>query len=134
MKDIQMWNYGGVLVEDSKKLYLGMAISANLLFRYEYKYVQKYLYSAIQYFPYPRNFHLKISIMQLNITEDGLNLVTVKTYWLKIIQRHWKNTIKIKKEIIEEMKTYKYIQNRELGKDRYKIIPKLQGMLHKYKY
>lgn len=134
MKDVQMWNSGGFLVEDSNKLYLGMAISANLFFDYEYKYVQKYLCSAIQYCPYARNFHLKISIMQLNISEDGLSLVIVKTYWLKIIQRHWKNIMKKKKEIIEEMKTYKYIQNRELGKNIYKIIPKLRGMLHQYKY
>lgn len=134
MKDIQMWNSGGFLVTDSNKLYLGMAISANLFFQYEYKYVQKYLCSAIQYCPYARNFHLKISIMQLNITEDGLSLVIVKTYWLKIIQRHWRNTMKKKKEIIEEMKTYKYIRNREHGNNTYKVIPKLRGMLHQYKH
>jgi hypothetical protein len=134
MKDVQMWNSGGFIVEDSKKLYLGMAISANLFFDYEYKYVQKYLCSAIQYCPYARNFHLKISIMKLNITEDGLSLVIVKTYWLKIIQRHWKCIIKKRKEIIEEKKMYKYLRNRELGKNEYKVIPKLRGMLHQYIY
>jgi hypothetical protein len=132
MKDSQMWNSGAFIVEDSKKLYLGMAISASLFFRYEYKYVQRYLCSAIQYCPYAINFHLKVSIMQLNITDNGSCLVTVKTYWLKLIQRHWKNIMKRRREIIERMKKQSYLRFRELGKHKKETIEKLEGMLSIY--
>ena len=128
MKDVQMLNSG----EDSNKLYLGMTISAKLFFQYEYKYVQRYLCSAIQYCPYAKNFHLKISIMQLNITEDGLCLVSVKTYWLKIIQRHWKKIMKKRKENIEKMQHYSYLREREFGKNKREKIEKLEGMLFLY--
>ena len=132
MKDVQMLNSGGFLTEDSNKLYLGIAISTKLFFRYEYKYVQRYLCSTIQYCPYARNYRLKISIMKLNITEDGLCLVVVKTYWLKLIQRHWKKIIKNRKEIIERMQHYSYLQQRELGKNKKEKIEKLKGMLSMY--
>jgi hypothetical protein len=118
--------------EGYRKLYLGMAVSAKLFFQYEYKYIQKYLCSAIQYCQYARNYHLKVSIMKLNITEDGLCLVTVKTYWLKLIQRHWKNIMKRRKEIIERMQKYDYLQQREFGKNRKEKIEKLKGMLFLY--
>lgn len=128
MNDVQWLNSE----EDSRKLYLGMAVSAKLFFQYEYKYVQKYLCSAIQYCPYAKNFHLKISIMQLNITEDGLCLVIVKTHWLKMIQRHWKKIMKKRKEIIERMQKYDYLRRREFGKNKREKIEKLEGMLSIY--
>ena len=132
MKDSQMWNSSACIVEDSKKIYLGMAISASLFFRYEYKYVQRYLCSAIQYCPYAIHFHLKVSIMQLNITDNGSYLVTVKTYWLKLIQRHWKNIMKKRKEIINKMNKYNYLQLREISKHKKYNIPILKGMLSYY--
>lgn len=132
MKDIQIMNTGETLVKDSYNLYLGIAISAKLFFRYEYKYVQKYLYSTIKYCPHAKNYCLKTSIMQLNITEHGLSLVIVKTYWLKIIQRHWKKIMKKRKEIIDRMKMDSYIRIREFGKHKKEKIEKLEGMLSIY--
>lgn len=109
------------------KLFLGMAVSTKLFFKYEYKYIQKYLCSAIRYCPHARNYHLKVSIMKLNITQDGLCLVIVKTYWLKLIQRHWKNVMKKRKSM-----NYEYFKGRELGKQSREKIPKLHGMLSPY--
>ena len=117
---------------NSKHLQLGMAISPNLFFQYEYKYVQRYLYSGIQYCRYARNYHLKISIMQLNITDDGYYLVSIKTHWLKMIQRHWKKVMRERKHILENMKKPNYLQYRELGKHIRYNIPKLKGMLSQY--
>jgi len=132
MKDIQLFNSGRILEEDTNKLFLGIAISAKLFFKYEYKYVQKYLYSTIRYSPHAKNYCFKTSIMKLNISQNGLSLVIIKTYWLKLIQRHWKNIIKKRKEIIEKMNKYKYLQLREIGKhERYKI-PRLKGILSYY--
>ena len=134
MKDVQLMYTGEKLVNEWNRLYLGMAISPKLFFKYEYKHVQKYLYSTIKYCPYAKNYCLKTNIMQLNITEDGLSLVIVKTYWLKIIQRHWKKIMKRKKEIIENMKMYEYIRKREIGKNDKTVIPlpSLRGMLRHY--
>lgn len=132
MKDVQMMNSGGFLVKDSYNLYLGIAISTKLFFKYEYKYVQKYLYSTIKYCPHAKNYCVKTNIMQLNITEDGLCLVIVKTYWLKIIQRHWKKIMKRRKEIMDRMKMDSYIRMREIGKHKKERIEKLEGMLAIY--
>lgn len=131
MKDVHI-HISNVVNSDSNRLFLGMSVSAKLFFRYEYKYVQRYLCSAIQYCPYARNYHLKVSIMKLNITPDGLCLVIVKTYWLKIIQRHWKNVMKRRKEIIQHKMNFKYLNDRELGSQSRENIPKLQGMLYIY--
>ena len=117
---------------NSKHLYLGMAVSPNLFFEYEYKYVQRYLYSGIQYCRHARNYHLRISIMKLNITEDGYYLVSIKTHWLKLIQRHWKKIILIRKQILENMKNPNYLHQREFGKNLRYNIPKLKGMLFNY--
>jgi len=131
-KDIQMLNSGERLVNDSNRLYLGMTISPKLFFKYENKYVQKYLYSTIKYCPYAKYYRLNISIMKLDITHDGLCLVTIKTYWLKIIQRHWKKIMKRRKEIIEKMNRFSYIKKRELGKYDRLNMPSFIGMLNIY--
>lgn len=128
MKDNQWFH----TEEENRKLYLGMTVSAKLFFKYEYKYVQKYLCSAIRYCPHARNYHLKVSIMKLNITDDGLCLVIVKTYWLKLIQRHWKTVMKIRNNIIRNKMKYEYLKGRELGKQSIEKIPKLRGMLYLY--
>ena len=119
---------------NSNHLYLGMAVSPDLFFEYEYKYVRNYLYSGIQYCRYARNYHLEISIMQLNITNDGNYLVTIKTYWLKLIQRHWKNIIQKKKGLHVKMGSWISLNRRELrGISPIQTnYPKLQGMLSAY--
>jgi hypothetical protein len=126
--------HSGILIEHPEKLYLGMAISNRLFFKYEYKYIYKYLCSSITYCKYARYYHRHINIMQLNIINNELYTVIVKTYWIRIIQRHWKNIIKKRKENIEKMKTYRYLQYRELGKKNKSIykMPILEGMLSLY--
>lgn len=131
-KDVHMLNSGERLVNELNRLYLGMAISPKLFFKYEYKYIQKYLYSTIKYCPYAKNYSLHVSIMKLDITDDGLCLVIIKTYWLKIIQRHWKKIMKKRKEIIEKMNRFSYIKKRELGKYDRENMPTFNGMLSVY--
>jgi hypothetical protein len=137
MNDIQLVNSmeKQTSLNHSKQLFLGMAVSPTLFFKYEYKYIQKYVSSCIVYGPYllHSSLDLKINIMKLQITNNNLYLVEVKTYWLKLIQRHWKNIIKKRKEIIEEMKTVSYLKLREISKNHKKKIPNLYGMLSIYK-
>jgi hypothetical protein len=134
MNDIQMENSLGTVIKDSKKLFLGMAISVELFFKYKDKYIKKYLSSCIIYGPYTlsSSLDLKINIMKLQITNNDLYLVELKTYWLKLIQRHWKKIIEKRKEIIENKKSFSYLRLRELGKHKRINIPNLHGMLYIY--
>jgi hypothetical protein len=136
MNDTQLVNSTEkqTVLNNSKQLFLGMAVSPTLFFKYEYKYIQKYVSSCIVYGPYlsHTSLDLKINIMKLQITKNNLYLVEVKSYWLKLIQRHWKNIIKKRKEIIEEMKKVSYLKLREIGKSNKKKMPKLHGMMSIY--
>lgn len=116
----------------TKKLFLGMAVSTKLFFKYEYKYVYKYLCSAITYCRYAKNYDMRINILKLHVDHNMLYLVTVKTYWLKLIQRHWKNVIKKRKQLHIQMQTNLYQREiRNISPIR-KNYPKLQGMLFPY--
>lgn len=132
MKDMRMLRSGNI-IEDSKKLYLGMSISIKLFYKYEYKYIQKYLYSTVNYCPHANNYNLKINIMKLDIVDDGLYLVQIKTVWIKLVQRHWKKVIRIRKEMME-----KRIKDRlrefvfgDIKRKNY-YYPTLKGMLFEY--
>lgn len=132
VKDIELLQSGGILIEHPAKLFLGMAISNRLFFKYEYKYIYKYLCSSVAYCRNARFYNLNVNIMKLNIINNELYTVVVKTIWIRIIQRHWKQVIKKRKEIIDKMKMQTYLQNRELGKRNMYKMPKLTGMLSMY--
>lgn len=65
----------------------------------------------------------KMHIMQLNINQDGVYTVVLKTYWLRIIQRKWKNIMKRRKEILKEMRSLKNLKYREIDGS----LPNLKG-------
>ena len=73
-----------------------------------------------------------IDIMQLKISEDGLYLAIIKTYWISLIQRHWKKIIQQKKEYIKLQTNIQYIRNREISYKRKTPIFSIIGMLSKY--
>ena len=131
---IGIYIYMNDISENDKKLFLGMAVSTKLFFKYEHKYVYKYLCSAVNYCQYATNYNLKINILKLHIDDNQLYLVTVKTHWLRLIQRHWKNIIKKRKELHAKMGSWISLNRRELGgiSPLQKNYPKLQGMLSAY--
>jgi len=131
VKDTEMLQ-SGVFIEHYDKLFLGMAISNRLFFKYEYKYIYKYLCSSITYCRNARFYNLNVNIMKLNITNNELYTVIVKTHWIRMIQRHWKKVIQKRKEIVNKMKTHIYLQGREMGKRNMEKMPKLAGMLSMY--
>jgi hypothetical protein len=134
MKDVRMLRSGNIL-EDDEKLYLGMSISAKLFHKYEYKYIHNYLCSAIYCCPqHAKKYNLNTHVMKLDIVDDGLYLVQIKTVWIKLVQRHWKKVIRIRKENIE-----KRIKDRlretflgERKKNPHYYYPTLKGMLYEY--
>ena len=60
-------------------------------------------------------------------------LAVIKTYWISLIQRHWRKRMNQKKEYIQKIQTsFKYIKNRELGKRPPTPNFSLKGMLSIY--
>ena len=65
------------------------AITPCRFFKYSYKMTLRYLAEfSIIYIHNP-----KIEIMKLQITEDGSYKIILKTYWLRLVQRHWRNVL-----------------------------------------
>ena len=74
----------------------------------------------------------KMHIMQLHINDQGVYTVVLKTSWLKIVQRKWKNIIKRRKEILREMRSLKNLKYREIDGSLPNLkgsYPVLRGML-----
>lgn len=104
-------------------------IKSHTFFHYPFELILKY----VQELSIELVFTPKIHILQLHIGTDGVYNVVLKTFWLKIIQRKWKNIMKKRKEIINQRKMLKNIYLRQInGKlnDFTDNFPILSGMLH----
>lgn len=127
IEDVQLMA-SGFLIGKTPLLFFGNAVSTELFFQYKYSHVIMYLKSIIMC----RNSLPVVDIMQLFISENGLYLGVIKTYWISLIQRHWKKIMKQKKEYSESQKRFQYILERELGIGRKKRFS-FYGMLSIYK-
>jgi len=101
--DVVYYNdYDKLKYKKDKSYYIGMsdiiddrsilshAITPNSFFKYSYDFVLNYLYMYSIFRPSsPR-----IDILQLDILDDGTYSVIIKTYWLRLVQRHWKKICK----------------------------------------
>jgi len=65
-------------------------------------------------------------IMQVNIDEYDVYTVVLKTHWIRLVQRKWKNVIQRRKNI---MRHPTYIRNREIHGINTTMLPSLRGML-----
>jgi len=77
----------------------------------------------------------KVHIMKLCILSDETYSVIIKTFWLSIVQRHWKKVFQMRKKIISMRKQPMNLQFKEIhGKYRSGLnyIPSLYGMLACY--
>ena len=127
--------YIGLYEYIQPELLLGMTISPNRFYKYPYNDVSHYLraYSIIR----NKNSTKNIQIMKLKIdTHTNTYTVLIKTYWIRLIQIHWK---KIYKERMEFIKLRKNISNQRhfelngryiLGNNN--LPPSLYGMLSIY--
>jgi len=123
---------GSVLYMTTEKhLVFSCSISSKSFFKYSGIEVIDYLYS----FGIGYTFLYNIQIMKLLILEDKTYSVIVKTYWINLIQRHFKKLYIEKINIINERKKLKNIQyNQTHGKFPYglNVIPSIYGMLAIY--
>jgi len=101
-----------------------------------YKYLNVNLQHEI--FPNYRNIliskkFLKPQIVKCIDLDSGHRIAIIKTIWIKIIQRTWKNIFKKRKEIIQKRKNISSLHNRELT-DHWPntcyTLPSIKGMLN----
>jgi len=116
---------------DKQYILYANAITNHTFFRYDIKHVTHYL-QEYSIFACPSN----IVIMKLQILDDYTYSVVLKTYWLRIIQRHWKKiysqqlaAIKKRRQLHARM----YFEKHGKYPDNSYIIPSIHGMLVSYK-
>jgi hypothetical protein len=106
-------------------------ISPRLFYKTPYELSLKYLREfSIIYIHDPQ-----IEIMKLNILQDGTYSVIKQTYWLRLVQRHWKKIMAMKNDIYNKrmsiISQYSF-QIRGRYPDGLNTMPGLIGMLRHY--
>ena len=114
------------------KLYIlyANAVTPTTFFRFDINHVKSYLHD---YSIFVTNSN--IDIMKLFILDDHTYTVVIKTYWLKIIQRHWKKIFSQRKYCISrrrQIKTMMYVERNGMYPYDCHSMPGLQGMLISY--
>jgi hypothetical protein len=109
------------------QLLLMNSISPNAFFKHEYSDVLKYLVEYSTSRVHKPNVH----ILQVHIDEHQAYNVTVKTFWLKLVQRSWKRVFRERQQMINQYKNPRLIQNRSLGNSSQPKLPSIRGLLVK---
>ena len=88
-------------IDESDVLLFGLKININTFYNFSNDELSTYIYfcSGLPYTNKPT-----IEIMKLIIDIDGTYKAILKTYWIKIIQRKWKQIMKQKKEYENNIK------------------------------
>jgi len=127
------WYIGLTLNQKDQYLYL-IHISPTSYFKYSHDIVRKYLrrYSCMEL---PKE--AKIEIMEMvivNMTMGGetfpIKRVVLKTYWIRLIQRCWRNVLKRRKKMIMcwgSMRNLKYREWTGYNLPEYRQLPGLRG-------
>jgi len=111
-------------------LLLASTVSRKTFFKYDYNDIVDYLNNHSVLF---QHNYSKPEIMLLQIDNNEVYNVVLKTFWIKIVQRNWKRVCKERKNITRHSgNILNYIKNNELG-IRQSLIPQLHGMLNHLK-
>tara|TARA_B110000967_G_scaffold204830_1_gene248115 strand:+ start:9208 stop:9888 length:681 start_codon:yes stop_codon:yes gene_type:complete len=129
----------------SDNIFLSISVSPITFFRHSYSDIMNYLtifgsFNCFNYYSnlFNRNSTQNIDIMKTIVIEnDNYQVYTVilKTYWLRLIQRHWKKVYKQQHCIIRQRCKIKNMRYREIhGTYPEKIarLPGLKGLLNCY--
>lgn len=114
-----------------KEYTLDIVISPTTFFRFRYHDILNYLN---QYSIFDRRQVSPVDILKLYIIENHYTVI-IKTYWLRLIQRHWKQVFRQRKRVIQQRKSLTNLRYRELnGRHLMGVnyIPGLYGMLSIY--
>ena len=114
-----------------KQWLLSTSISANSFFRHSYDNINNYLY----YYGLLRIHQHEVQIMQVHRLADEMCTVSIKTHWLRLVQRHWKKTYCKRRNMVRHRKSPQMQQYSQIhGKypDCISRLPSLRGMLSMY--
>ena len=129
-------------------IYLSIAMTPDTFFKTDYKITQQYLkeYGIGTYYPANlllihnpllRSQELPIlDIMQMKVKEEGQfchNIVVLKTTWLRLVQRRWRNIFNERKRVIKErmkMSSQKYWEIHGKYPNGCRYLPNYKGMLN----
>jgi hypothetical protein len=109
------------------QLLLMNSISPNAFFKHDHATVLKYL---VEYST-SRIHKPKVHILQVHVDERQAYNVTIKTFWLKLVQRAWKRVFRERQQIITQNKNPRLVQNRTLGNTSQPKLPSIRGLLVK---
>lgn len=109
------------------QLLLMNSISPSAFFKHDHAAVLKYL---VEYST-SRIHKPKIHILQVHLDEHQAYNVTIKTFWLKLVQRAWKRVFRERQQIISQNKNPRLIQGRSLGHMSQPKLPSIHGLLVK---
>jgi hypothetical protein len=119
---------------NNQQLLLSTSVSAHVFFKHSYDNINNYLY----YYGLTRIPNHQVQILQADIIQEGgFEIVSVvnKTHWLRLVQRHWKQIYKQRKELIQQRSLPENLFYNEVH-GNYPIsisyLPSLQGMLSQY--
>jgi hypothetical protein len=101
-------------------------ISLHTFYKYSYYYLNKYISEISFYFT---NSTTKIQLMKHTEKKRTLDIVVLKTFWLKIVQRTWKRVFKERIQIIKELKSPLSLRYSEIHGHFEKRLPSIYGML-----
>jgi hypothetical protein len=123
--------YIGICKKNYDYYLLVNTLSPRLFYKTPYHLALKYLreYSII-YIHEPQ-----IEIMKLNILQDGTYSVIKNTFWLRLVQRHWKKVLRMRNDIYNKrMGILEQYSFQIRGRYTYglNVLPGLVGMLKEY--
>ena len=98
-------------------------VSTKIFFKHPFQSINTYL--------------SEFNIMQLQILPDDTYTIIKKTFWLRIIQRHWKNVLLKRINICKQrgrISSLNYSQIHGRYPEGLNVLPELYGMLSCYNY
>ena len=122
---------GTVNEEISPHNLLDISVSSSTFYQFSFNDILRYLrFYSVHW----RNTIPTMDILQLDIVQCEYQVIR-KTYWLRLVQRHWRSVFKQQQKVIQIRKSMANIRYREIyGRNMYggNSLPRLHGMLSVY--
>jgi len=112
---------------------MAMPISCSAFFAFPFPRVLRYLYIYSGILGVPKK---SIEIVKLDVLADGTHQCTIKTHWLRLVQRHWRKIYQQRETVIATHMQLSQVESVELnGKksDNANVLPSYRGLLSQYR-
>jgi len=132
---VSLNNYNRILYENTRNTSSYVMIMISILWNHKYKYLLKNS-NIINDDPHAviRNYsniisnknYIRPEIGECITLSTGETVVILKTFWIKIIQRTWKNILKKRNTIFSDPT---FVIKMQMNSSYHKKIPSLKGMM-----